>query len=122
MQEPVRDVVAHHHSRAVFLISPPIEDRKRATRPCRGAVQRGSSATSPIRLFYPFDCFLLALLVGGHGPGAGLEIILDDVGPRRLGQEMADPAPADHPVEALVHLLVDRDCKLFSTAAFPLHV
>jgi hypothetical protein len=60
----------------------------------------------------PFQRFLFARPVGGHVAIRRFEILRHDVGTSEFLDELANPAPTDSPVKALIDGLADGDCEL----------
>ena len=61
--------------------------------------------------FGPIQRVLFARLVGSHVAVRSLDIQRYDVGTSEFLDELADAAPSDGPVEALVDSLADRNCE-----------
>src|SRR5271169_2256039 len=84
----------------VLRISPPIEGSKAThhTSPRRGG---------------------LSGLIGGHRPIAFDDFPRDDVRPREIIEEAADPPSADDAVQPFVYVVIDRDRQLFGHPTAP---
>ena len=59
--------------------------------------------------FGPLQRFLFAGGVGGHVPVGGFDVLRHHMGSGEFFNELADAAPADGPVKALIDGLADSD-------------
>src|ERR1019366_6742267 len=95
----------------VFCISPPTDGSKSThqTSPRSMRVRGGSVSDDAFRRLQrlPFSG-----VVGGHVAVRSFDILRHDVGACEFFNELADSAPADGPVKALIDGLADRNCKL----------
>src|SRR5271165_5741621 len=102
----------------VLQISPPIEGSKAThhTSPRRGGLS-GLIGDVAGQVLYPFRGFVFALFVGGHRPIAFDDFPRDNVRPRKVIEESADPPPTDDAVQPLIYVVIDRYRQLFGHLA-----
>src|SRR6266851_2644747 len=88
----------------VLRISPPIEGSKAThqTSPRCGGLS-GLIGDIAGQAFDPLRGLAFARFIGGHRPIALDDIARQDVWPREIVQESADPPPSDDAVQALIH-------------------